>query len=83
MAPEASNAVTYKGVADESFQVIVPTNVLPDGLPVGIEFYRNVWVRIEYYFALFPIWLQNSLKNKIEPFDIGLRFLCFLLLSSI
>ena len=44
MAPESASADVYTDVADASFLVTVPTDVLPNGLPFGNVLFRNIWV---------------------------------------
>ena len=46
MAPDSLYSTSYTNVADKSYLVTVPTNVLPNGLPFGAQMYRDVWVRI-------------------------------------
>ena len=81
MAPESASADVYTDVADASFLVTVPTDVLPNGLPFGNDLFRNIWVGPA--FNLIICWITGDAKYTPTPHSFPYRMKNILFVESV
>ena len=73
MAPESASADVYTDVADASFLVTVPTDVLPNGLPFGNDLFRNIWVGPAFNLIIAGLLVTLNIRQYHIPFHIAWR----------